>query len=196
VKTLTVSSLAALSMIMLAGAASAAPNGPAPMGPGMGPGMGPMADVLKAMDTNGDGQISKDEIDAAAKKNFDEANTDGGDGVTIQEFEPYFWKQHREMMVRAFQRFDRDGDGKISADEMKAGMERMADRMEQMGDRMGGPGPMMDGRPGPQGRWSWSGDRADGQGWFGFGHRGPKHGGPCQLPPPADAPAPDAAPAN
>jgi hypothetical protein len=100
------------------------------------------------------------------------------------------------MMVRAFQRFDRDGDGKISADEMKAGMERMADRMEQMGDRMGGPGPMMDGRPGPQGRWSWSGDRADGQGWFGFGHRGPKHGGPCQLPPPADAPAPDAAPAN
>lgn len=206
-KTLTVSTISVLSLILLAGAATAAPKCPAVNGPGpgmgYGQGMGQMLPpMLEKYDTNGDGKISKDEADAAATKAYADAGGTDSAGVSIQQFEPYFWKEHREMMVRAFQRLDRDGDGKISADEMKAGMERMGDRFD---GSMPGPMKMM-GRFGPEGHGGWGGPRADrdgqGQGWGGMGqgwgwHHGPRNGyGPCAMTPPsADDAAPNA-PAN
>ncbi len=96
---------------------------------GMGPGQ-----MLKDFDTDGDGKISKQEIDAGLAKRYGEANTDGADGVTLQEFEPWFWKQHREMMVRAFQFLDKDGDGKVTEAELKDLGDRMFERADRNDD--------------------------------------------------------------
>lgn len=140
-KTLTITSLAAASLIGLAVAATAQPATPGPVGPGAGMGFGPMAagpaggaDFLKRFDLNGDGKITKEEIETAREKNFAAANTDGTDGVTLKEFEPWFWQQHRQGMVRAFQHLDRDGDGKITETEVKAMTDAMFARFDRNGD--------------------------------------------------------------
>jgi hypothetical protein len=193
VNKLTLPALTVLSVAMLSGVALAGPGGK--MGPG-GPGFVPP--MLQKFDTNGDGVLSKDELEAAAKAGYAEANTDGADGVTLQEFEPWFWKQHREMMVRAFQRLDRDGDGKVTEDEAKAGADRMADRF----DRMGGPMGRFGGEAAPGwGGW-FRGGPDGGHGWFG-GHKGMggrmgmgMRDGSCMTPPPAGDVAPAEAPAQ
>lgn len=174
-KALTLATISTLSLITLGGAVYAAGPG---MGPGMGPmGMGPMAGPMKMFteaDTNKDGKLDPAEVAAFRDKHFAEASTDGKDGVTIQEFEPWFWKQHREMMVRAFQRLDTDGDGVISKTEADAATDRMLSRLDrdkdgnltmperpQRGwDRHGERGPRHE-RPGMMQRWmGWNDDPA------------------------------------
>ncbi len=138
-------------------------GGPGRMGM-MGPGamgMGP-GKLMKDFDTNGDGQLSKEEIDAGLAKRYGEANTDGADGVTIQEFEPWFWKQHREMMVRAFQFLDKDGDGKVTEAELKDVGDRMFERADRNGDGV----VSKDDRPRREGREGRrDGPRGEHHGW-------------------------------
>lgn len=126
-KALTLATISALSVVAIGTVAFAA-------GPGMGPmGMGPMgfgpergpAKLFAEVDTNKDGKIDAQEIAAYRDKMFAEANPSGKDGITIQDFETWFWKQHREMMVRAFQRLDADGDGKVTKAEMEAAGDHM-----------------------------------------------------------------------
>jgi Ca2+-binding EF-hand superfamily protein len=98
-----------------------------------GPGMGPGA-MFEEFDADGDGKLTQAEIDAGAKSRFAEADADKQGGVTIQEFEPWFWKQHREMMVRAFQFLDRDGDGSITEAEVTVLTGKAVERMDRNGD--------------------------------------------------------------
>jgi len=128
VKALTLATISAFSLITVGTAAFAAGPGMGPMG--FGPAGGPMKFFAEA-DTNKDGKLDAAEIAAYRDKLFAEANSDGQDGVTIQEFEPWFWKQHREMMVRAFQRLDADGDGQISKAEADAASDRLLSRLDR-----------------------------------------------------------------
>ncbi|WP_053239457.1 EF-hand domain-containing protein [Pleomorphomonas koreensis] len=130
-KALTLATLSALSMIAVGGAALAAGPGMGPMG--FGPAGGP-AKMFNDADTNKDGKLDAAEIAAARDKLYAEANPSGKDGIDIQDFETWFWKQHREMMVRAFQRLDADGDGKITKAEMEAAGERMLNRLDRNDD--------------------------------------------------------------
>jgi hypothetical protein len=95
---------------------------------------------------------------------FTEANSDGKDGVTIQEFEPWFWKQHREMMVRAFQRLDADGDGQVSKAEADAVSEQMLNRFDGNNDGV-----------------LSADDRPNRDGWGRDGKRGGRHQGPGMM---------------
>jgi hypothetical protein len=178
VKTLTLTSLAAITFLSAASVASAAPGDTCGKGPGFGgpgfagPDFGGPARLMEKFDTNKDGKITQDEIDAIEAKDFSAANKDGQGGVTIQEFEPYFWAQHREMMVRAFQRLDRDGDGQISKDEMAGRSEGLVSRLDRNGDKALSkddlPPPPAPGE-GPRGWMKWGGH--DGEG-HGFGRKG------------------------
>ena len=130
-KALTLATISTLSVIAVGTVAFAA-------GPGMGPmGFGPAGEPMKFFaeaDTNKDGKVDAAEMTAYRDKMFAEANSDGKDGITIQEFEPWFWKQHREMMVRAFQRLDADGDGQITKAEADAAAEQMLNRFDRNKD--------------------------------------------------------------
>jgi Ca2+-binding EF-hand superfamily protein len=173
-----------------------------------GPGMGPAA-MFEQFDADGDGKLTQAEIDAGAKSRFAEADADKQGGVTIQEFEPWFWKQHRETMVRAFQFLDRDGDGSITEEEVTVLTGKAVERMDRNGD-----GALTrDDRPRREGRGEgrgWGrhhgdrdGGRGDGdrggRGWFGWGDddmprrgmgpgggQGPGPGGQGGNPPPAE----------
>jgi hypothetical protein len=184
VKALTLATLSALSMIAVGGAALAA-------GPGMGPmNCGPAAGPVKMFndaDTNKDGKLDAAEIAAARDKLYAEANPSGKDGIDIQDFETWFWKQHREMMVRAFQRLDADGDGKITKAEMEAAGQRMMSRLVHNDDGTYS-------LPSPSEHRGWGRDGKHGR------HHGPgmmqrwmgRDAGPADAPPPAadEAPAP------
>ena len=181
-KALTLATISAISVVAIGTVAFAAGPGMGPigMGPmgmgtmGVGPQAGPMRLFANA-DTNKDGKLDPAEITAYRDKMFTEANPSGKDGISIQDFEPWFWKQHREMMVRSFQRLDADGDGKITKAEMEAAGDRMLSRLDRNADgtyslpsRSDRPGWGRGGRqghhygPGMMQRWMGQDDGQDG----------------------------------
>lgn len=110
--------------------------------------------LMERFDANKDGKVTQEEIDKVQADRFAAANTDGQPGVTLQEFEPAFWAERREMMVRAFQRLDADGDGTVTPEEFSGRTGGMVARMDRNGD----------GALSPE-------DRGQGRGW-GWGRGG------------------------
>ena len=122
------------------------------------------ARMMERFDTDKDGKVTQAEIDAVQAQRFAGANTDGQPGVTIAEFEPAFWGERREMMVRAFQRLDQDGDGVVTEEEFNRPTAEMVSRMDRNDD-------------GALSRDDRGGRHGDGR--HGDGRRGP-------MPPPVD----------
>lgn len=139
--TLTALTLAAVAAAGLSTAISAQTMGGGMAGMMGGPGMhrmGPGID-FKAIDTNGDGSISQDELKAWEAKQIDglDANKDGY--LTEQEIVDFEMKKAeariKARVARMFKQVDVNGDGKISAAEMMmAPRDMMADRMFRMAD--------------------------------------------------------------
>lgn len=78
------------------------------------------AGLLEAFDTNKDGAVTQDEINAARGANlakFD-ANRDGK--LSVEEYTALWLDAVRTDMVRQFQGHDADGDGQVTADEFNA----------------------------------------------------------------------------
>ncbi|CAJ0800350.1 hypothetical protein LMG7141_03809 [Ralstonia condita] len=96
---------------------------------------------LKAIDTNGDGQVSRDEAKGHAwlEKNFDQIDTNH-DGQLSKDELAAWHKAHRgEMRGKLAQRFDarfkaadKNGDGALTKDEVQAGMPRLAKNFDQI----------------------------------------------------------------
>ncbi len=125
-------------------AGTAAPVQVAQMGPHAGgPGMGAedmMQMVVRAeallaqFDTNGDGALTQDEIDAARAATLAEYDTDGDGTLSLEEYQAYWMAQFYERMVDAFQRLDANGDGQVTAEEFNAGLADIVARLDQNGD--------------------------------------------------------------
>lgn len=123
---------ATVAAIALTGTIASAHN----RGPG-GPG-GQMN--FETLDTNGDGSISKAEIEARASERFKavDANNDGF--VTSEELEANAAENEKKRKGRGaermMKRMDADNDGKLSMEEMskRAGAERMFDRLDADND--------------------------------------------------------------
>lgn len=158
-KTLTWSALVAAAFVATIPLAQARDGGPGPHGR-MGGGM--MGErLMERYDTNGDGRVTREEVDAVQTERFAGA---GDDGMSISEFEALYNREHRERMVRAFQRLDRDGDGQVTREEFDGTVDRMFSRFDRNDD-----GALSREDMPPRGeRRGWGGHgRGDHHGWRG-----------------------------
>ena len=99
---------------------------------------GGMANMMERLDTNGDGQITKEEAEAAKAARFPEADTNGDGGLSMAEMQAFRAaekaRRMETMRQRMFDKADADGNGVISADEFEARGAPMFDRMDADGD--------------------------------------------------------------
>ncbi|KAB1128548.1 calcium sensor EFh, partial [Escherichia coli] len=88
---------------------------------------------FKAIDTNGDGQVSRDEAKGHAwlEKNFDQIDTNHDGQLSKDELAAWHKAHKGEMHEKMAQRFDakfkaadKDNDGSLTKDEVQAGMPR------------------------------------------------------------------------
>lgn len=90
--------------------------------------------MFDQVDANKDGRITKEEIDARRAQmlaKFD-ANKDGV--LTLEEFQGVWNDITHQRMVRKFQRMDRDGDGKVTTEELNRPMDRMMGYLDRNDD--------------------------------------------------------------
>src|ERR1044071_5155898 len=115
---LATTALAVAGTVFLAGSGIAA--GPGPFGPlGMGPTLdGQGNQILKEMDTDGDGALSQDEINAALDGRFGTFDADKDGALSLTEFEALWAELTRPMAVRAFQFLDPDGNASVTKSEV------------------------------------------------------------------------------
>lgn len=77
--------------------------------------------LIEKLDTNGDGSITKAEVEAAKAAKFAAADANGDGGLTMAEMEAFREAERARMMeamkTRMFNENDANGDGVISIDE-------------------------------------------------------------------------------
>jgi hypothetical protein len=137
-------------------------------GPGGMGGMGMMGglghEMLQNVDTNGDGALTQDEINAGVDGRFVEFDADKNGNLSLAEFEALWAEITKPAAVRAFQFLDPDGDAAVAKAELEERFGTLVSRFDKNDDGMLSP----DDRPhrgGPHGRW-----------------HGPMHGGPDDGP--------------
>jgi EF hand len=99
-------------------------------------GHGMMMGMAERYDANKDGSISQEEIDTNRVATHGEFDADKNSSLTLKEFEGLWLKARNQMMVREFQRFDRDGDGNLTLEEYQTPLKDMVARMDQNGDKL------------------------------------------------------------
>jgi len=98
-------------------------------------GGGPQAaQMLMSYDTDGDGNITQDEIDAFRTARLAEFDADGNGTLSLEEYQALWLDAYRERMVDNFQRHDDDGDGIVTLEEFSEDQANMVARMDRNGD--------------------------------------------------------------
>jgi Ca2+-binding EF-hand superfamily protein len=95
---------------------------------------GMMMNLAERYDGNNDGKVTQEEIDSNRAQWLAEFDADKSGDLSIAEFEKLWLKARREQMVREYQEFDRDGDGKMTLDEYRRPMANTVANMDRNGD--------------------------------------------------------------
>jgi Ca2+-binding EF-hand superfamily protein len=85
-------------------------------------------------DMNKDGRITQDEVNANRAQWHAEFDKDKDGGLTLQEFQDLWLKARFERMVREFQRFDRNGDAKLTIEEYQGPLLEIVEVFDRNGD--------------------------------------------------------------
>ena len=88
-----------------------------------------MRTLFDAVDADGDGTVTREEVDSYRASRLAEVDASGDGALSIGEFDTLYRDFTRSRMVDMFQDLDADGDGVISAAEMDTRVSRMFDRM-------------------------------------------------------------------
>jgi hypothetical protein len=123
--------------------------------------MGSIAhEMLKGVDSNDDGALSQDEINAAVNARLSKFDADKNGSLSLTEFEALWAEITRPMAVRSFQFLDPDGDAAVSKAELDDRFSHLVSRFDHNKDGTLSPADHMGQRGGP--RWwrhhGWSGD--------------------------------------
>lgn len=98
---------------------------------GMGP-RGPMPMEFSELDLNGDGQITRDEMQARGEQRFKDADTNGDGFLSMDEMKAQMIKEMEARAdkygARMMERKDANGDGQLSLEEMRP-TEKRQDKM-------------------------------------------------------------------
>lgn len=123
---------ASLAILAGTGVAVAQDRGFGPRGEGM---------TFEALDADGSGEITLEDLEALKAQRFAEFDTDGDGSVTAEEFTEHAQARAAERAAEMFARLDADGDGVLSRDVLEERMgrgpgERMLSRLDT--DNSGG----------------------------------------------------------
>ncbi|MEX0694643.1 MAG: hypothetical protein WD075_09385 [Rhodospirillales bacterium] len=93
-----------------------------------------MMHMMERYDVNGDSALTQDEVLGERAKQFKtfDKNTDGV--LDLAEYKALWAEAMNERMVRGFQRYDRDGDGRVSEQDYSKKIARMIAWMDKNGD--------------------------------------------------------------
>ncbi|WP_299830764.1 EF-hand domain-containing protein [uncultured Roseobacter sp.] len=89
---------------------------------------------FETLDSNSDGQITKEEMQARGAARMASADTDGDGFLTKEELEAAGAERARAFASRMIERLDANADGKLSAEEMQK--PDRAERAERRFDRV------------------------------------------------------------
>lgn len=121
-----ISGVTAMALALTAGVA-VAKGGPGGHGGKHGPQMN-----FEKLDANGDGQVTKEEIAAAASARFEAVDTDGSGTLSAEELAAASERAKEERIAKMIEKRDENGDGVLSQAEMQPG----SDRMDRMFERL------------------------------------------------------------
>lgn len=94
----------------------------------------PVRAMLRYLDQNEDGALERTEADAAITEKLAAFDADGGETLSLDEFEALWVDFSRRRMVDAFQALDDDGDGEVTRAEMTRPLDRAFRRMDRNED--------------------------------------------------------------
>lgn len=101
-------------------------------------GPGEHSSRLEAVDTDGDGNVTRAEIDAQRAEKFSQADANGDGSVSFSEMESFREaeraRRKAEAAQRRFEKMDADGDGAIGPDEFGSRADKMFDKIDADGD--------------------------------------------------------------
>ncbi|QFT93795.1 transaldolase/EF-hand domain-containing protein [Roseovarius sp. THAF9] len=87
------------------------------------------------LDANGDGQLTREEMQAHMKARFDAADTDGDGVMSLEEMQARGQERAAKRAGKMIERLDTDGDGGVSFEEAQARRGgKMFDRADADGD--------------------------------------------------------------
>lgn len=89
---------------------------------------------FEALDANGDGSITQEEIDGMRAEHLAAHDANGDGELSLDEFAGLWQELTRPMTVRAFQALDADGDGTITRAEFDRPVAGMVNRMDRNSD--------------------------------------------------------------
>ncbi|MDD9729799.1 EF-hand domain-containing protein [Mameliella sp. AT18] len=93
-----------------------------------------MQEMFAEIDADGDGKVTKEEIEAFKTARFEATDTDGDGKLSREEIAAARDARRVARMQTMVERLDQDGDGLLSADELAAGPARRAP--QDMFDRL------------------------------------------------------------
>jgi hypothetical protein len=90
--------------------------------------------LAERYDHDQDGEITQEEIDRNRAEWHAEFSGDG-EAMTLEQFQDLWLRARHRQMVREFQRFDRDGDGRITLEEYQRPMGEFVERFDRTDDQ-------------------------------------------------------------
>jgi Ca2+-binding EF-hand superfamily protein len=92
------------------------------------------ARLFDSFDANGDGRLTQAEIVEVRQSRLEEFDADGDGSLTLEEYQALWLDAMRERMVDRFQAHDADGDGLVTVEEFSEPFDRMVTRFDENGD--------------------------------------------------------------